>query len=198
MNTFVVLLDPATLLLQDDTDHAVKVTLQMMEDSKASFSRNRSVSSGHVMNHQSAVPFPDASSDIELAEIHSTIGDGRADATRAATGRRREELTTTGSATIAAATAGEDDQTTSHMDVERGSHEMPKATKLNKVRILYIVFSLQALFNVFFAVTLAGAGAEFLYGIPAILSVIGSVLAVISFLANFGLQVKEGMEPEGP
>ena len=198
MNTFVVLLDPATLLIQDDTDHAVKVTLQMMEDSKASFSRSAVAPSGQVLNHQSAVPFPDANLDIELAEIRSATGEERQDATRAVTGRRREELTTTGSATVGAATTEEDDQITRNADVERGTHEMPKATKLNKVRILYIVFSLQALFNVFFAATLAGAGAEYLYGIPAILSVIGSVLAVISFLANFGLQVKEGMEPEGP
>ena len=169
----------------------------MMEDSKASFSRSAAAPSGQVMNHQSVVPLPDASSDIELAEIRSATGEERPDATRVATGRRREEVTTTGSTTIAAATAEEDDQTTSNADVERGSHEMPEATKLNKMRILYIVFALQALFNVFFAVTLAGAGAEYLYGIPAILSVIGSVLAVISFLTNFGLQVKEGMEPEG-
>ena len=191
-NTFVVQLDPATLLIQDDTDDAVRVTLQMMEASKTSFSRNSAASSREVMNHQSAVPFPDANSDIELAEIHSTTEEERPDATMVATGRRGEELTTTGSATIAAATAVADDPTASHPDMESGRPQMPKTTKFNKVRTLLIMFFLQAGFNVFFAVTLAGVGAKFLYGIPAIISLIGSLIAVLLFIRNFGLQVKEG------
>lgn len=192
MNTFVVLLDPATLLIQDDTDDAVRKTLQMMEGSKASFSKNSAVPSGQVMNHQSAVPFPNTNSDIPLAEINSTTGGERPDATRAATSRRREGLTTTGSATNAAATAVEVDPTASHADVEIGRPQMPKAKNFNKVRMLLIMFFLQAGFNVFFGVTLAGVGAEFLLGIPAIISLIGSMIAVLLFIRNLGLQVKEG------
>ena len=166
-----------------------------MEGSKASFSKNSAVPSGQVMNYQSAVPFPNASSDIPLAEINSTTGGERPDATRAATSRRREGLTT--SATNAAAPAVEDDPTASHADVESGRPQMPKAKNFNKVRMLLIMFFLQACFNVFFGVTLAGVGAEFLPGIPAIISLIGSMIAVLLFIRDLGLQVKEGWVSKG-
>ena len=192
-NTFVVQLDPATLLIQDDTDDAVRVTLRMMEDAKPSFSRSSAVSSGHVMNHQSAVPFPDANSD--MAEMHWTTGEERPDTTRAATSRRREGLTTTGSAINAAATAVEDDPTASHADVESGSPQMPKATNMNKVRTLLIMFFLQAGFLVVFGVTLAGVGD--IFSVPLSMSLMGSLIAVLLFIRNLGLQVKEGRVSKG-
>ena len=195
--TFVVQLDPATLLIQDDTDDAVSVTLKMMEASKRSFSRNGAASSGQVMNHQSPFPSPDANSDIELAEVHSTTGEERPDATRIATGRRSEELTTTGCATIAAATGVEHTPTASHADVERGSPTIRKARKFNKLRTLLIMFSLQAGFRVFLAVTLAGVGASFLYLIPTLVLLTGIVNAVISFIVDFRSQVKEGQVSQG-
>ena len=170
----------------------------MMEASKTSFSRSSAASSGHVMNHQSAVPFPDANIDIELAEIPATRGEETPDAAQVATSRRCEEVTTTSSATVAPATAVENDPTASHADVESGSPQMPQATKnLNKVRTLLIMVFVQAGFNVFFAITLAGVGPRFLYGIPAIISLIGSMIAVLSFIRNLGLQVMEGRVSKG-
>ena len=113
----------------------------------------------------------------------------------------QEEESTTPAAAAAAVAAGNDIRRT---DDESGAHQATPPinliglrTPLKKTRFLLIIFTFQAIFYVFFAITLAGVGSAFLYGIPAIISVMGSAIAVITVITNFGLQVKEGRGSEG-
>ena len=181
--------------MQDDTDAAVFKTLQMVTDSKAGVYSNSAGPSRQATDHHSGVLFPDASSGVPLVEIVSSPPSGGQpqSAVIAAEGRDEESNTT----------ADHDAPAIKRHDTESGGRQMAPPTKLTclrtplkKPRMLLIMFLLQAAFYVFFAVTLAGAGASYLYGIPAIISVMGSGIAAATVITNFGLQVKEGRGSE--
>ena len=200
--TFVVQLDPATLLMEDDTDAAVTKTLQMVTDSKAGLYSNSTGPSRQATDSQSGVLFPDASLGIPLSEMSSSVARGRRpNPNVGAAGRRDDESVTTATA---AATADDHAAAIRRVDTESGGHQAaPSAestglrTPLNKARTLLIMFLLQAIFYVFFAVTLAGAGPGYLYGIPSIISIMGSAIAVATVITNFSLQIREGRGSEG-
>lgn len=186
--------------MQDDTEAAVTKTLQMVTDSKAGLYSNSAGPSRQATDNQSGVLFPDPSRGIPLPEIPgSTAEERRPDhAVVAADGRDAEPAT--------AAAAGAEDVASADRpaDMESGNRSKLPPTKitflrkpLKRARLLLIMFILQAIFYVFFAITLAGVGANFLYGIPAIISVIGSALAVITVITDFSLQVVEGRGAEG-
>ncbi len=141
------------------------------------------------------VPRPDAGVDIPLSEMRSsTVEEMRPNNAVIETDRQGEEPITA------------DAVATSHYfpavgraDTESRGTQMNPPVQLNYIRassekvvLLLIMFTLQAFLYIFFAVTLAGVGAEFLSGIPAIISVIGSVVAAVTVVTNFGVQVKEG------
>lgn len=192
-------LDPATLLLQDDTNGAVKLTLQMMTNSKAGFYSNSAGPSRQPTDGQSVILSPDTGPAIPLSEMtSSTAGEGRLNTTVIAAEEREEESITPAAA--AAPAAGNDIGRT---DIESGAHPAMPLTNLTaprkplrKTRALLIMFSLQAIFYVFFGITLAGVGNNFLYGIPAIISIMGSFIAFATVIGNFSLQVTEGRGSE--
>ena len=186
-------------MLQDDTDAAVAKTLRMIADSKAGHYSNRTGPSRQAPRHQSGVLSSDGSAGIALSEMtSSTAAERSVNETVAVTDRRGEESTT-----AAAAIADDDVLAITRADTESGHHHIasptrsnPFRTPLNKSRMLLIMFLLQAVFYVFFAITLAGVGAAYLYGIPAVISFLGSFVTVITVIAHFGLQVKEGRGSE--
>ena len=199
MQTFLTQLDPATLLLQDDTDDAVKLTLQMMADSKAGVYNNSAGPSRQATDGQSVVLSPGTGPAIPLSDMtSSTAGERRLNTNVIAVEEREEEPTTPAAAAAAAAS-----NDIGRTDIESGPHQAMPLTKLTgprkplrKTRALIIMFSLQAIFYVFFAITLAGVGNAFLYGIPAIISIMGSVIAFATVIGNFTLQVTEGRGSE--
>lgn len=196
---FVAQLDPATLLMQDDTDAAVAKTLHMMTNSMAGRYNTSASTPRQALNYQSGFLSLDTSVGIPLSEMtNSTAAERSANSPAIAPNPRGGE-----SITAAAAVPDDDVPAITRADTESGGHRItPPAnsrflrTPLRKARCLLIIFLLQAIFYVFFAITLAGVGAAYLYGIPAIISAIGSVVVVAAVIANFGLQVKEGWGSE--
>lgn len=187
-------------MLQDDTDAAVAKTLRMITDSKAGHYSNRAGPSRQAPRHQSGVLSSDGSAGIALSEMtSSTAAERSVSETVTVTDGRGEESTTA----AAAAIADDDVLAVTRADTESGHHHIASPTRsnffrtpLNKSRTLLIMFLLQAVFYVFFAITLAGFGAAYLYGIPAVVSILGSFVTVITVTAYFGLQVKEGRGSE--
>ena len=198
--TFIVQLDPGMLLLLDDTDATVKTTLSMAADTKAGFYSNGASPSRQATNYQSGVLFPDAGAGNPLSEMTSSaVGKTRPDATVIAAEDREEECTT-----AAAAAFRPGFPAIRRADTEsRGYQTIPPLqlahlrASSKKARLVLIMFTFQAALYIFFAITLSGVGADFLSGIPAIISVIGSFIAVITVLMNFGVQVREGRGSEG-
>ena len=189
--------------MQDDTDAAVTKTLQMVTDSKAGLYSNSTGPSRQATDSQSGVLFSDASSAIPLSEMSTSIARGRRPnpTVGAADGRDGESVAAAAAATVAA-----DDHTAAirRADTESGGHQAALSaestglrTSLDKGRALLIMFLLQAIFYVFFAVTLAGAGPRYLYSIPGIISIMGSAIAVATVITNFSLQIREGRGSEG-
>lgn len=193
-------LNPAALLLLDDTDTAVETTLRMASDSKAGFYSNSASPSRQVTSTQTGVLIPDYSSSIPLSDLtSSTVGRRRPDATIVTVDQRGEESTTTATGSA----AGDDIPPIRRAGTESGHDHMNPSLQLThprfsskKAALLLIMFIIQAAFYVLFAVTLAGVGTRFLSGIPAIISFVGAVIAVATVIINFGIQVKEGREAE--
>ena len=189
------------LLLLDDTDAAVKTTLRMAANSKAGFYSNSAGPSRQATNYQSSVLLPDTIASIPLSEMTSSaVRKTRPDTTViAAEGHEEEE-----SAAAAAAALGDVYPAIRRADTESGVDQLTPPIQLThlrgsskKARLLLIMFTFQAALYIFFAVTLSGVGAEFLSGIPAIISAMGSLIAVITVIMNFGVQVREGRGSEG-
>lgn len=184
-------------MLQDDTNAAVETTLRMAADSRAGFYSNSAGPSRQATEHQPGVLIPGADSGIPLSEMTgSAVGNSTSHATVVAADRQINEPT------IAAA----DDSHYPAMrraDIESGGGKMDPPMQPNSLRassrkttLLLVMFTIQASIYVFFAVTLAGVGAAFLTGIPAIISLLGSAVAVMTVLMNFGVQVREGRGSE--
>ena len=186
------------LLLLDDTDAAVQTTLRMAANSKAGIYSNSAGPSRQATNYQSSVPLPDVVAGIPLSEMTSSaVGKTRPDTTVIAAEGHEEE-------SAAAAALGDVYPAIRRADTESGVDQLTPPIQLThlrgsskKARLLLIMFTFQAALYIFFAVTLSGVGAEFLSGIPAIISVIGSLIAVITVIMNFGVQVREGRGSEG-
>ena len=187
------------LLLLDDTDAAVKTTLRMVANSKAGFYSNSAGPSRQATNYQSGVLLPDAVAGTPLSEMTSSaVGKTRPDTTGiAAEGHGEEE-------SAAAAALGHVYPAIRRADTESGIDQLTPPIQFThlrgsskRARLLLIMFTFQAALYIFFAVTLSGVGADFLSGIPAIISVIGSLIAVITVVMNFGVQVREGRGSEG-
>lgn len=178
--------------MQDDTDAAVATTLQIAAKSRAVFYRNSAGASRQATDQQSVVPFPNASSDIPLSDMtRSTAGERRPNGRVLATDER-EEYSTTAAATVAA----DEVPAIRRADTESGGHQLTPPTKLtclrtpmNKTRMLLIMFILQALFYTFFAITLGGVGAAYLFWIAAAISLLGSYIAIANDINDFTLQV---------
>ena len=190
--------------MQDDTDAAVAKTLQMVTDSKAGLYSNSAGPSREATDSQSGVLFPDASSSgIPLSEMGSSVAGERRPNTTVIEANEQDEGSAAATAAAAAAAAEDHVAAVRRADTESGGHQTTPLTKptilqmpLKKARILLIMFLFQGCYYVFFAVTLAGAGPNFLYGIPTIASILGSAIAVVTVITNFGLQVKEGRSSE--
>lgn len=187
------------LLLLDNTDAAVQTTLRMAANSKAGLYSNSAGPSRQATNYQSTVPLPDVVAGIPLSEMTSSaVGKTGPDTTViAAEGHEEEE-------SAAAAALGDVYPAIRRADTESGVDQLTPPIQLThlrasskKARLLLIMFTFQAALYIFFAVTLSGVGAEFLSGIPAIISVIGSLIAIITVIMNFGVQVREGRGSEG-
>lgn len=187
------------LLLLDDTDAAVQTTLRIAANSKAGFYSNSAGPSRQTTNYQSSVLLPDVVAGIPLSEMTSSaVGKSRPDTTViAAEGHEEEE-------SAAAAALGDVYPAIRRADTESGVDQLTPPIQLThlrgsskKARLLLIMFTFQAALYIFFAITLSGVGAEFLSGIPAIISAMGSLIAVITVLLNFGVQVREGRGSEG-
>ena len=152
-------------MLQDDTDAAVETTLRMAADSTDGVYSNSAGPSRQATDYQSG---------IELSEMTvSALGQSTSHAAVITASRQENEY-------IIAATVDPPMQLNSLRASSR------------KATLLLIMFAIQASFYIFFAVTLAGVGANFLSGIPAIISLIGSAIAVMTVIMNFGVQVREG------
>ena len=198
--TFVAQLNPAALLILDDTDTAVETTLRMASDSKAGFYSNSASPSRQVTSTQTGVLIPDDSSSIPLSDLtSSTVGRRRLNASIVTADLRGEESATTATASA----AGDDVPPIRRANTESGDDHVNSFLQLThprnsskKAALLLIMFIIQAAFYVLFAVTLAGVGARFLSGIPAIISFVGAVIAVATVIINFGIQVKEGRGAE--
>ncbi len=189
--------------MQNDTDAAVTKTLQMVKDSKAGLYSTSAGPSRQATDSQSGVLFSDASSAIPLSEMSSSIARGRRPSPTVEAADRRDEESI---AAPAAATAAADDHVAAirRADTESGGHQATPSAEptglrapLNKARWLLIMFLLQAMFYVVFAISLAGVGPGYLYGIPGLISIMGSAIAVATVITNFSLQIREGRGSEG-
>lgn len=157
--------------MQDDTDAAVATTLQMVAKSKAGFYSNNAGPSRQAMDQQSVVPFPDANSEIPLSDMtSSTAGERRPNDTVLATDGREEDSTTAAADQVPAIRRA---------DTESGGHQLTPPTQLThlltplrKTRMLLIMFLLQAIFYVLFAITLGGVGHAFSNETPVVFSLL--------------------------
>ena len=164
----------------------------MAADSKAGLYSNSAAPSRQGTEHRSGVLFPDAGSGIPLHEMISpAVEPPRQNVTAIAADAQVDESTTAAAGDNFRAMRRAD--TESRGDQRKGSMQPDYLRASSKKSVfLFIMFTLQAGFYVFFAVTLAGAGSDFLAGIPALFSLVGSAVAVITVITNFGIQVKEG------
>lgn len=184
-------------MLQDDTNAAVKTTLRMAADSKAGVYSNSAAPSRQATDHQSGVLAPGVDSGIPLSELTGpAVENSISHSTVMAADRQGNEPS------IAAAD-GYHNQAMRRADTESGGRQkdppiQPDSLRASsrKTTLLLVMFTIQASVYVFFAVTLAGVGAAFLSGIPAIISILGSVVAIMTVLMNFGVQVREGRGSE--
>lgn len=180
-------------MLQDDTNAAVETTLRMAADSKAGVYSNSAAPSRQATDHQSGVLVPGADSGISLSEMTgSAVRSSTSHTTVMAADRQGNEP-------IIAAADDSNYPAMGRADTECGGGQMDPPMQPNfirassrKAKLLLVMFTIQAAVYIFLAVTLAGVGAAFLSGIPAIISVLGSAVAVMTVLMNFGVQVKEG------
>lgn len=184
------------LLLLDDTDAAVQTTLRMAANSKAGFYSNSAGRSRQATNYQSSILIPDVVAGIPLSEMTSSaVGKTRPDTTViAAEGHEEEE-------SAAAAALGDVYPPIRRAETESGVDQLTPPIQLThlrgsskKARLLLIMFTFQAALYIFVAVTLSGVGAKFLSWIPTIIYVMGSLIAVITVILNFGVQVVRNIE----
>ena len=171
----------------------------MATDSKAGYYSNSAGPSRQVTVRQLGVPYEDTGQGIPLSEMTSqAVGQARPSASVTAAEGREEESTN-----ASAAVADDDIPPNRRPDTGPGGDQTFSPSQLfhlrgssQKTAILLIMFTLQAALYIFFAVTLAGVGDDFLSGIPAIISFLGSAIAVFTVITNFGIQVKEGRGSE--
>ena len=173
----------------------------MATDSKAGYYSHSAGPSRQATDRQLGVSFEDTGPGILLSEMTSqAVGQARPNAPVTAAEGREEESTN-----ASAAVADDDIPANRRPDTEPGGDQRFSPIQLfhlrgssQKTALLLIMFTLQAALYIFFAVTLAGVGDDFLSGIPAIISLMGSAIAVFTVITNFGIQVKEGRGSENP
>lgn len=184
-------------MLQDDTNAAVQTTLRMAADSKAGVYSNSAAPSRQATDHQSGVLVPGADPGIPLSEMTgSAVGNSTSHATVMAADRQGNEPTTSAADDYHYAAMKRTDTESGGGQVDSPMQPNSLRASSRKAKLLLVMFTIQAAVYVFFAVTLAGVGAAFLSGIPAIISLLGSVVAVMTVLMNFGVQVREGRGSE--
>ena len=195
--TFVTLLEPASLLLLDDTDAAVCTTLKTVIHSKSA-----SQSAG-AKNHQSRVLIPDASSGIPLSEMTSSaVGQATRNANVVAAKIRAEQSSIAASAPITE--DGDDVPIIRRADTESGGHQMYPTTQFNSPRafsrkalLVLVMFMAHASYYIFFVITLMGIGPRYLIFIAIMILLVGSAITLFIRVTSIIVRVKNGTLWEG-
>ena len=193
----MTLLEPASLLLLDDTDAAVYTTL------KTAVHSNNASQCERATKYKFRAINPDASSGIPMSEMTSSAAGQTMRNTNIAAANIREEQ----SSFAAAAPATEDDDEIPiirRADVESGRHRMYPASPLNpprafsrKALLVLVMFVAQASYYIYFAFTTTLIGPRYLVFIA--LMILAVTLTITAFIRATSLiiRIKDGMRREG-